>query len=109
MALSLSQFFQLSGKGKWWCTSVYNPNRSSPRSLFWEQLSNVCGFCAPYWCMGGDFNAVRFPSDKLGGGRVTSSMRGFVAFIQDCGLGTRLFLMLSSLGLSIRGKRCHLA
>ena len=36
--------------------------------------------------MGGDFNVVRFPSEKLGGGRVTSSMRGFDAFIQDCGL-----------------------
>ena len=29
---------------------------------------------------------MRFPNDKLGGGRVTSSMRGFGTFIPDCSL-----------------------
>ena len=30
-------------------------------------------------CVGGDFNVVRLPNQKLGGGRVSSSMQGFNA------------------------------
>lgn len=41
------------------------------------------GFCTPCWCLGSDFNAVRFPNEKLVGGSDTASMRYFVAFIQN--------------------------
>ena len=48
--------------------------------------SYVCGLCGLCWCVGGDLNVVRSLTKKSGGGRLTSSMRGFNAFIRNCGL-----------------------
>jgi exonuclease III len=36
--------------------------------------------------MGGDFNLVRFPSEKLGAGRHTGEMQNFSEFIFELGL-----------------------
>lgn len=33
----------------------------------------------------GDFNVVRFPLEKLGGGRITRSMKDFDSFIRETG------------------------
>ena len=44
------------------------------------------GLCSPHWCVGGDFNAIRYPTEKLGGSRITASMRSFDGFIRDCEL-----------------------
>jgi endonuclease/exonuclease/phosphatase family metal-dependent hydrolase len=38
------------------------------------------------WCMGGDFNAIRFPSERLGSVRYAVSMVAFSQFIFDKGL-----------------------
>lgn len=36
--------------------------------------------------MGGDFNVIKRSDEKLGGSKVTPSMRDFDAFINDCEL-----------------------
>lgn len=35
------------------------------------------------WCVGGDFNAIRFPVERLGALRMISQMRNFNGFIDD--------------------------
>ena len=37
-------------------------------------------------CVGGDFNVIRRSSEKLGGSRLTLSMKDFDDFIRDCEL-----------------------
>jgi hypothetical protein len=33
----------------------------------WEELAGIISWWESPWCIGGDFNATRFPSEKLGG------------------------------------------
>ncbi|BFG20710.1 hypothetical protein CerSpe_069840 [Prunus speciosa] len=68
---------------EWWLTGVYGPNGSRERPLLWEELADLYGLCDPNWCIGGDFNITRFPSEKSNGGRFTRSMRVFNDFIRE--------------------------
>ena len=45
-----------------------------------QQCSNVP------WCCFGDFNVVRFPSERRGGSRLTLAMEKFSEFIEDLNL-----------------------
>ena len=65
---------------------MYGPNSPRLRSLLWDELGFLCGFCGLHWCLGGDFNVVRFPTEKLNGDRLTSSLRDFDSFIRECNL-----------------------
>ena len=38
------------------------------------------------WCVGGDFNTIRFPNERRRGGRISSSMRRFSEVIDDLGI-----------------------
>ncbi|KAK9929535.1 hypothetical protein M0R45_026631 [Rubus argutus] len=49
-------------------------------------------------CVGGDFNVVRFPSEKSNGGRTTKSMRAFNNFLQDTNMGIPIYSMRNLLG-----------
>ena len=48
----------------------------------WQGL---CWWDLP-WCIGGDFNVIRFPSERSGGRRINSAMREFSDFIFERGL-----------------------
>ena len=50
------------------------------------ELQDLSGLTFPKWCVGGDFNVIRRTSKKLGGPRVTPTMRDFDDFIRDCEL-----------------------
>ena len=65
---------------------VYGPVLDSKRELFWEELGAVRGLWNGPWCVGGDFNVVRFLGEGGGAGRVTNSMRRFFEIIEDLGL-----------------------
>lgn len=67
----------------WYLSGVYGPNKIREREEFWEELAGLYGLCRPRWCVGGDFNVVRFSSEKSSGGRMTTSMRAFNNFLQD--------------------------
>ncbi|RVW98412.1 hypothetical protein CK203_026853 [Vitis vinifera] len=41
-----------------------------------------CWAASPRWCVGGDFNVIRRSSEKLGGSRLTPSMKDFDDFIR---------------------------
>ena len=52
----------------------------------WEELAGVASWWGVPWVVGGDFNAVRFPSDHLGATHFTPAMNEFSNFISSCGL-----------------------
>ena len=50
----------------WVCSGVYGPHSDEGRNQFWEGLSNIRQRWAAPWCVVGDFNIIRFPSERLG-------------------------------------------
>ena len=58
----------------WMFTRVYGLVVDSSREFFWEELGYVRGLRNIPWCVGGDFNVVRFPCECRKGGRTSSSM-----------------------------------
>ncbi|RVW33074.1 putative ribonuclease H protein [Vitis vinifera] len=85
-SFSVSIKFALNGCESLWLSAVYGPNNSALRKDFWVELSDIAGLASPRWCVGGDFNVIRRSSEKLGGSRLTPSMKDFDDFISDCEL-----------------------
>ena len=85
-SFSISVKFALEGCGPLWISAVYGPNSPSLRKDFGVELYDIYGLTFPLWCVGGDFNVIRRSSEKLGGSRLTSSMRDFDSFIRECEL-----------------------
>jgi hypothetical protein len=71
---------------KWAFTGVYGPNMDNDRLVLWDELSGLMERWVVPWCIGGDFNATRFPSERLGNHRYAPSMEEFSRFIFDHGL-----------------------
>ena len=61
----------------------YGPTLKRNRELFWEELGAIRGLWSDPWCIGGDFNVVRFPSERSREGRITGSMRRFSEVIDE--------------------------
>ncbi|RVW24396.1 putative ribonuclease H protein [Vitis vinifera] len=55
----------------------------SDREEFWEEHGSVKGLWSDPWCVGGDFNLVRFSEERSRGGGLTASMRRFSEVIED--------------------------
>ncbi|XP_065630572.1 uncharacterized protein LOC136067974 [Quercus suber] len=70
----------------WAFSGVYGPNCDRDRCLLWEELLGVCSWWEVPWCVGGDFNVVRFPSERFGSANFTSAMHRFSAFILELSL-----------------------
>ena len=82
----VSVLLDIQVRGQWWISSVYGPNSLRLRSLLWDELGFLCGFCGLHLCLRGDFNVVRFPTEKLNGDHLTSSMRDFDSLVRECNL-----------------------
>lgn len=83
----------ISSRGEWveegveaCITNVYGPNVDRERDMFWTELEGTKFWAAANWCVGGDFNAIRFPSEKKGGRGYTSTMEAFFSCIENCEL-----------------------
>ena len=48
----------------WMFTRVYNPILVEEREDFWNELSAIRGLWNDPWCVGGDFNVLRFPMER---------------------------------------------
>ena len=70
----------------WKFTGVYGPNLVRDRWLLWEELFGLSSWWNIPWCVGGDFNVVRFPSERAGSTIFTATMRDFSDFIYEQGL-----------------------
>jgi hypothetical protein len=71
---------------EWVGTGVYGPNRDDSRSELWAELSEVWHQWSQPWCIFGDFNVVRFPSERRDCVRVTPAMEEFSDFIEGLNL-----------------------
>jgi hypothetical protein len=71
---------------EWMYSGVYGPNRDSDKRLLWEELAGIKSWWSLPWCIGGDFNVVRFPNERRAGGGISSAMWEFSDFILDQGL-----------------------
>ncbi|XP_050281855.1 uncharacterized protein LOC126722746 [Quercus robur] len=54
--------------------------------LLWEELCGLDSWWSVSWCVGGDFNVVRFPSERLGSNSFTTAMPELSNFILEQGL-----------------------
>uniref|UniRef100_A0A2N9G6G4 Endonuclease/exonuclease/phosphatase domain-containing protein n=1 Tax=Fagus sylvatica TaxID=28930 RepID=A0A2N9G6G4_FAGSY len=70
----------------WMFTGVYGPNNVRDRRLMWDELTGIRSWWDVPWCFGGDFNVVRFPSEKVGSSNFSPSMYDFSDFIASNGL-----------------------
>ena len=53
------------------------------REEFWQKMDMIRGRWNGAWCIGGDWNIIRFLSEKLGGSKITSDMRRFSDWINS--------------------------
>ena len=67
----------------WVFTGVYGPTVYGAREFLWDELGAIKGLWNDPWCIGGDFNITRFPSERSREGRITGSMRRFSQVIDD--------------------------
>jgi hypothetical protein len=56
------------------------------RGLMWDELSGIHSWWDVSWCLGGDFNVVRFPSERVGSNHFSPAMYDFSDFISTNGL-----------------------
>ena len=51
---------------EWAFPGVYGPNVGREKRLMWEELAGLYSWWNLPWCVGGDFNAIRFPPERWG-------------------------------------------
>ena len=77
------KFRKVSNQKDWAFSGVYGPNINRERNVMSEELAGVASWWGVLRVVGGDFNAVRFPSERLGAMHFTPTMRGFSKFISS--------------------------
>jgi hypothetical protein len=65
----------------WVFEGVYGPNDDGDRRVLWDELAGLMSWWEMPWCIGGDFNVVRFPSERLGDSGYSAAMMEFSEFI----------------------------
>jgi hypothetical protein len=67
----------------WVGTGLYGPTADGLRHGLWNELRSVRQKWGLPWCVFGDFNVVRFPSERKGCTRLMSHMMDFSDFIEE--------------------------
>uniref|UniRef100_A0A2N9G2D1 Reverse transcriptase domain-containing protein n=1 Tax=Fagus sylvatica TaxID=28930 RepID=A0A2N9G2D1_FAGSY len=62
---------------------IYGLNLGSVRGSFWDELTLIRNRWATPWCLFGDFNIIRFPSERLGCQTYSQGMLEFSEFIDS--------------------------
>ena len=70
----------------WAFTGVYGPNMDNACRLLWDELAGVSQWWGVPWCVGGDFNVVRFPFERSGSASFCTVITDFSDFISEIGL-----------------------
>jgi hypothetical protein len=71
---------------EWAFGGVYGPNGDVERRDLWEELAGLMSVWEAPWCIGGDFNIVRFPSERSSDSNYSTAMMEFSDFIAEQGL-----------------------
>ena len=66
---------------EWICSGVYGPAEGSIRDVLWVELDTVRSRWLLAWCLFGDFNIIRYPSERLGCSSFGLAMFKFSDFI----------------------------
>ena len=84
---SISGLWQGEGDGFIWaCSGVYGLNDNNLREHMWDELIGIQQLWDVPWCYIGDFNIIRFPSERLERSRLTLAMENFSEFIEELNL-----------------------
>ena len=67
----------------WVFICIYGPIKSELREDIWEDLGAIRSVWNDPWCLGGDFNVLRFPKERNRDGIWTRAMRRFSQVIED--------------------------
>ncbi len=70
----------------WVGTRLYGPTCDVTRQNLWVELRDIRQQWVHPWCVFGDFNVIRFPSERLGCRRLSPPMLEFSDFIEDLNL-----------------------
>ena len=65
---------------------MYGPVIGIEKEDFWEELGAIRGLWDDPWCVGGDFNSVRFPEERRNAPSLIAEMRRFSEVIGELGL-----------------------
>jgi hypothetical protein len=60
--------------------NIYAPNQASAHAQFWDTLVPVLSESIEHWIIGGDFNMLEVPTDRVGGNTITVHVRELVAW-----------------------------
>ena len=60
------KFKNVGDQFEWAFIGIYGPNLNNRHRLMWEELTGLISWWDLPWCLGGDFNIIRFPSERLG-------------------------------------------
>lgn len=61
---------------QWLISNIYGPMQQARREEFWDELNKWRGRWNGAWCVGVDWNAIRFPSERLRNIQFSSDMKG---------------------------------
>uniref|UniRef100_A0A2N9EBT0 Reverse transcriptase domain-containing protein n=1 Tax=Fagus sylvatica TaxID=28930 RepID=A0A2N9EBT0_FAGSY len=70
----------------WACSGIYGPHSDGVRVSLWGELVDVRQQWNVPWCAIGDFNVVRFPSERLGCNNFSPAMMEFSDWIDQLNL-----------------------
>lgn len=62
-------------------TGIYGPNLDNDRSFLWNELAGIQSCWDVHWCLGGEFNILRFPSESSEDYRLQKAKIDFSDFI----------------------------
>lgn len=80
---------EVSHKLRWTVTAVHGPNNSRICHLFWEELDSIKRIWNGPWCLGGDWNVIRFPSERSSSNLNFAEMSEFFDWINQHSLVDR--------------------
>ena len=69
--------------GVHWCPWT---NLFEGKKEFWEELGTIKGLWDDPWCVGGDFNSIRFPGEGRNELNLTTKMIRFSEVIEELSL-----------------------
>ena len=67
----------------WVFTNVYGLVCSRDRKDFWEELGSIRGLWSDPWCVGRDFNMIKFLEQRSKGGWLSALMRIFPKVLEN--------------------------
>lgn len=85
--------FEISGSvDRMWAIFVYASNKDSIRLEQWQELTDRKRDWGNNWVLGGDFNDIRYPTEKVGRRtRTEASCQGFRMLIESMEMEEILF------------------